>query len=169
MEAAIAIVPNIQVVAMLGMKECGLLLTKERMIFVVNYASKAFLYTSVIGAIGATLADALAKTRDLGPSPTSVDQLAADTRNITIPYDAIRRIALKRRWGGGYLRVDYVKPGGGKTTMMAAASPPPGFSEPRKAQGRTHKEIVQEYVRWVHDCFSHALPIPLMQGGTWNL
>ncbi len=169
MEAAIAIVPNIQVVAMLGMKECGLLLTKERMIFVVNYASKAFLYTSVIGAIGATIADAVAKPWELGPSPTSVDQLAADPRNITIPHNIIRKIALKRRWGGGYLRVDYVKLGGGKTTMIAAAPPPSGFSEPRKAQGRTHGEIVQEYVRWVHDCFRQALPPSLMQRGTWNL
>ena len=169
MEEAVAFIPNVNLVAALGLKPCWLVLTGRRMIFSVGYEGKGTQYMSTLGAIAGTIAKVMETPREMGPEIAGLEELVADARNITVEYNDVVRLALKRRVGGGYLRVDHAKPDLRISTIIAGAAPPSAYMEAGKAQGMTHRELIKEYVRWVHDCFRLALPPANYRAAIWKL
>ncbi len=143
--------------ALEGSRDGSILLTDRRSIFVLEKATATNIAYLMGGVLGAALADARAKKKEIDYARISPDQFAADPDNLVIPHYAVRRVEIKDGMADLKLLIDYVYPDGTTKRLKAAVSPPPDFLKEKRLQGVKQRDAVQEYGQTLRGLVQRAL------------
>jgi len=168
-ESRVALIPKVIVPGALGPKEYGVLLTDRRMIFVLERASKAVLGVALGGAIGAAIAEGAASRRYVDYANEPPEALAADEKNIVVPYVSIRELRMKKSLGSYSMRVTYTTHEGKTKKLDSVPAAPADQIAQAKATGVKPKAAQREYVRKVQGALLQALPPVLAQKAVWGI
>jgi hypothetical protein len=102
----------------MGPKEYALMLTDQRLIFVLEHASKA----AIVGVLGDRL---LSDRKPVDYEDEDLERLAADTSNVVVPHSSIQSIAIERGFSSYTMSSMY--------TLLAEYNDPAGKSKKIKA------------------------------------
>ncbi len=167
-EQKVAIVPRIVVNGALGPKEYGLLLTDQRMIFVLEKSSKAGLGAVLGGAVGALIAEAATKKQEFVYADSDPETLAKLDKNIAIQNSSVRRIRIKRKLGGACsARLEYTDAQGKDRKIEGLLTPPNDQISARRAGGEKLNDIIKDYATKSQTAFKMVLPISAAQESEW--
>jgi len=158
-EKKIGLVPKLIVLGTMGPKEYALLVTDHRSILVLEKESKAGIAGALGGAAGALIAQGLAKERSFDYNQADVQSLALDSKNLTIPHEAIQVLQLKKALIGPIFRFElkYRNAEGKDKKLKGQLAPPGAHVKQRKQEGRSKKQIYYDYAKSVQDLYRSAL------------
>src|SRR2546426_12247893 len=105
-ERKVGLIPRLFVQGKWGPKEYALLVTDHRSILVLEKESKAGIAGALGGAAGALIAQGLAKERSFDYNQADLQSLALDSKNLTIPHEAIQVLQLKKTLIGPIFRFE---------------------------------------------------------------
>jgi len=152
----------------MGPKEYGILLTDQRAIFVLENVSKA----ALLGALG----DALLSDKKLVDYQNeNIDGLAADEKNVVVPYDGIKKLHMKKGFSSYTmsnmytLLIDYMDSSNKTRSIKAFLQPSQEQVKKKKAEGIGAKAATEEYARNARKAFEQALPPVALSKGVWDL
>lgn len=173
METNIATIPRVVIAGAFGPKDYGILLTDQRMIFALEFSSKAGLAGALGGAVGGAIAAAAALRRstDQEVSYEGVDpeQLAGREKSVVVPYAGIESLIVERKFGSYRLLIEYVSSEGKRKKIAAMIGPPQATINENKSHGVAPKESAAEYARTVQASFQKAMPASAAARASWRL
>lgn len=152
----------------MGPKEYALLLTDQRLIFVLEHASKA----AIVGVIGDSLLSDRKAVDYEGEDP---NRLAADSDNIVIPHSGVKSIGIVKGFSSYTmstmytLLVDGVGPDGKSRKVKAFLQPSQALVKAKKDDGLNRKTATEDYAKTVRGALEKALPPRLLQAGEWSV
>lgn len=167
-ERKVAVVPNLVLNGALGPKVYGVLLTDERMIFVLESSSKAGLGAALGGALGAAVAGGLATRKYVDFEHEDPERLAMGEGNFTVAYRSIQTLRITKTLGSHVLRLEYLRPDGRSKKVAAQVVPPQDLVRQGKSTGLRPKEVSADYARRVQDAFRQALPPHVAAAAEWE-
>jgi len=168
LEKKVALIPKVIMKGAMGPKQYGVLLTDQRAIFVLEKASKA----AVLGALGDAL---LGDKKEIDYKNENLDGLAADDKNVVVPYSGIQKLHLKKGFSSytmsnAYtLLVDFMDPTNKPRSIKAFLQPPEDLVQKKKAEGVDRKAVTEEYARNARKAFEQAMPPVASQRGEWDV
>ena len=168
MERKIALIPRVVMKGAMGPKEYGVLLTDQRALFVLENASKA----ALLGALGDAL---LGDKRAVDYQSESIDGLAADERNVVVPYSGIQKLHLKKGFSSYTmctmytLLIDYTDANDKSRSIKAFLQPSQEQMQKKKADGLKAKAATEEYARNARKAMEQAMPPGALQRGEWEV
>ena len=152
----------------MGPKEYALLLTDQRMIFVLEHASKA----AIVGVLG----DALMSDRKVVDYENEdLNKLSSDAGNIAVEYSNIQSIAIEKGFSSYTLSSMYTllvgstDPHGKSMKIKAFLQPSQALVNTKKQEGRNRKVVTEDYAKTVKNALEKSLPPGLLQKGDWNI
>ncbi len=167
-ERKVGVVPKVVVTGALGPKEYGLLLTDQRMIFVLEKASKMGVGAVLGGVIGAAIAEAATDRREYVYADADPAVLAQDEKNMVVAHSSIQKIRMKKNLGGAYqLIIEYASEEGKTKKLGGFLNPPQDLLDKRKAEGVKSKVVVEEYARRAQEALKLALPPGAVMNAEW--
>jgi hypothetical protein len=172
MEAKLATIPRVVVAGAFGPKEYGILLTDRRMIFVLEFSSKAGIAGALGGAIGAviaTAAESRRSTNEVNYADADPDELAGHEKSFVVPYAGIESLIVERKLGSYRLLIEYANAEGKRKKIAAMIAPPRTTVSQNKALGVTPKDTAAEYARTVQAALQKALPPSAATKAAWRL
>jgi hypothetical protein len=152
----------------MGPKDYGVLLTDQRAIFVLEKVSRA----AVLGSLGDML---LNDDRQVDYQNENLDQLAADTKNVVVPYVGIQKLHLKKGFSSYTmsnaftLLIDYTDNANKSRSVKAFLVPPDDLIAKRKSEGVDRKAATEEYARNARKAIEQAMPPGALQRGEWDI
>jgi len=152
----------------MGPKEYGVLLTDQRAFFVLEKASRAV----VIGVLGDAL---LTDRKEVNYLNENLDVLAANDKNVVVPYVGIQNIQLKKgissyTLSNAYtLLVDFIDATNTPRSIKAFLQPPQELVKKKKAEGTDRKAVTEEYARNAKKALEQAMPPGVLQRGKWDI
>lgn len=167
-ERKVALIPRIVVSGALGPKDYGLLLTDRRAIFALESASKAALGAVLGGAIGAAVAQGVAERRWVDYDHANPEDLAWDSKNLVVPFEALEEVRLKHGLGGTKLHLAFRTPEGKHRKVQGVLLPPDEWTRSRRAAGVKRKEAAAEYARTAQAALRSALPPAVAAKAEWS-
>ncbi len=168
MEKKVALIPKVMMKGAMGPKEYGVLLTDQRAIFVLERASKA----ALLGALGDML---LSDDKQVDYKSENIEGLAADSKNVVVPYSGINKLHLKKGFSSYTmsnsftLLIDYLDPANKSRSVKAFLVPPDDLIVKRKAEGVDKKIVSEEYARNARKALEQAIPPGALQRGEWDI
>jgi hypothetical protein len=167
-ERKVGLVPRVQILGALGLKDYGVLLTDRRSIFVLETSSHAALGGALGGALGAAIAQAATAPRLVDYEGEDPERLASAKGSIEVPHEGIQRLRMKRHRAGGHtLRFEYVRSDGKRKKLEVMVVPPDAQIRANKARGIKPKETTREYAAHVQAAFQKALPAAAAARAEW--
>ncbi len=152
----------------LGPKEYGLLLTDQRLIFVLEKASKAGVAAALGGVIGAAIAEAATQKREYVYADADPGTLARDEKNITVQNTSIQKLRMKRTMGGAYqMTVEYASDDGKARKLNGFLHPPQDMLAAKKAGGARTKVVLEEYAMKSQEALKLAVPPVVAMNSEW--
>jgi len=152
----------------MGPKEYGVLLTDQRAFFVLEKASKA----AALGVLGDAL---LTDRKEVDYRNESLDVLAANDKNIVVPYVGIQKLQLKKglssyTLSNAYtLLIDFMDASNTPRSIKAFLQPPQELVKKKKAEGIDRKAVTEEDARSAKKALEQALPPGILQRGVWDI
>ena len=152
----------------MGPKEYALLLTDQRLIFVLEHASKA----AIVGVLGDAL---LSDRKAVDYESEDPDKLAADSGNIVIPHSGVKSIGIAKGFSSYTmstmytLLVDGADPDGKSRKVKAFLQPSQALVKSKKDDGMNRKTATEDYAKMVRGALEKSLPPRLLQTGEWNI
>lgn len=168
MERKVALIPRVIMKGAMGPKEYGVLLTDQRAIFVLEKASKA----ALLGAIGDAL---LSDKKVVDYKSENLNELAADDKNVVVPYVGIQKLHLKKGFSSYTmssmytLLIDYLDPSNKSRSIKAFLQPSQEHVGNKKAEGVDRKAATEEYARNARKAIEQAMPPGALQRGEWDV
>jgi hypothetical protein len=158
-ERKVGLVPRLIVAGKWGPKEYAILVTDQRTILVLEKESKAGLGGALGGAAGSIIASAATKSRSFDYAQLDPQSLAGDTKNITIPHEALQGVRTKKRFIGPVygLEFRFQTVEGKSKTVKGHLIPPGAHMKQRKQDGTSRKQIYYDYTRKAQDLYQAAL------------
>jgi hypothetical protein len=173
METKVATIPRVVVAGAFGPKDYGVLLTDQRMIFVLESSSKAALAGALGGAVGAVIAGALQSRRSTNSEANYQDadpeELAGHEKSLVVPYAGIESLTVERKFGSYRLLVEFVSGVGKRKKIAAMIAPPATTVSQNKTRGVGTKDTAAEYARTVQAALQKALPPSVARKASWRL
>lgn len=167
-EKKVGVVPKVVIAGALGPKEYGLLLTDQRMIFVLEKASKMGVGAVLGGVIGAAIAEAATDRREYVYADADPSVLAQDEKNLVVTHSSIQKIRIKKNLGGAYqMIIEYANEDGKSKKLGGFLNPPGDLLDKRKAEGVKSKIVIEEYARRAQEALKLALPPSTVMNSEW--
>ena len=168
MEKKVALVPRVIMKGAMGVKEYALLLTDQRLMFVLEHASKA----AIVGALGDAM---LSDRKVVDYESEDLEKIATDSSNIIVPHSGIQSIGIEKGFSSYTmstmftLLVDYQDSRGKSKTVKAFLQPSQALVKDKKTEGLNRKSATEEYARIVKGALEKSLPPVLLQSGKWSV
>lgn len=167
MEKKVALIPRVIMKGAMGPKEYGILLTDQRAIFVLEHVSKA----ALLGGIGDAL---LTDKKVVDYQGENIDALAADEKNVVVPYSAIQKLHMKKGFSSYTmssmytLLIDYVDSSNKQRSLKAFLQPSQEQIRKKKEEGLGAKAAIEEYAKNARKAFEQAMPPVALSKGEWD-
>ncbi len=147
----------------------SLVLTDRRLILVLTDKPSLLLNTAAFGLYGALLGGMFTTNVGFDPGAETPSALASRSTSISIPYDAVRRIRLRRERrlaGAGALKIHWIE--GERTTrkLEIRMNPFPDLIEHR-GPPKGWEDNPAMTISHVQDLLRRQLPAPLVELGEW--
>lgn len=168
MERKIALIPRVIMKGAMGPKEYGVLLTDQRAIFVLENASKA----ALLGVLGEAL---LSDKKVVDYQTENLDALAADEKNVVVPYVGIQKLHMKKGFSSYTmstmytLLIDYTDQSNKSKSVKAFLQPSQEQMKKKKAEGVDGKGAIEEYAKNAKKALEQAMPPGALQRGEWDI
>jgi len=168
MEKKIALVPRVIMKGAMGVKEYALLLTDQRLMFVLEHASKA----AIVGALGDVL---MSDRKVVDYEGEDLEKIASDSSNIVVRHSSIQSIGIEKGFSSYTLStmftllVDFQDSRGKPKKVKAFLQPSQALVKEKKTEGLNRKSATEEYARTVKSALEKSLPLALLQKGEWSV
>lgn len=152
----------------MGPKEYALLLTDQRMFFVLEHASKA----AIVGVLGDAL---MSERKGVDYENEDLEKLASDAGNIVVPYSNIQSIAIEKGFSSYTLSSMYTllvgsrDPHGKSIKVKAFLQPSQALVNSKKQEGKDRKAVTEDYAKTVKSALEKSLPPSLLHMGEWSV
>ena len=168
MERKVALIPRVIMKGAMGPKEYGVLLTDQRAIFVLENVNRA----ALLGAIGDAL---LSDKKTVDYQTENIDSLAADEKNVVVPYAGIQKFHMKKGFSSYTmstmytLLIDYVDQNSKSRSVKAFLQPSQEQVHKKKEEGMNAKATTEEYARNAKKAMEQAMPPGALSRGEWDI
>ncbi len=141
------------------------MITNRRSILILEKGSASGVAGAVGGAVGAAVANLAATRKSWDYGSESLDNFAANPKNIVIPHDSLALMQLKKGTFGQVYRmnVEYKGPDNRTKKIKGFLNPPGEHMKQKKQEGVEKKEVFHDYAKQVDNIYRQALSLPQYQ------